>query len=825
MGFWISFFVSLALTVVGELLRPKQKFKDPKPSALGEFNFPTADSSRVIPWWWGTCKIAGPNTTWYGDLATVAIRKKVKTGWFSSTKITQGYKYYLGVQLVFGYGPLDDVIELQMDDKPVFGPGGTVGAGDVWAFEINKPKLLGNDDPPNGVSGPAKLYKGTFAQIGNEYLRQQWGEVEVSAFRPLIHLVLEHCYLGNSDTPPPITLIGRRTPNPLALPSGHHNIDGGANAANMCYEVMTDLTGGMKIPAGEIDTASFVACGATIFQEGLGLSMQADTPTQGKALLGEILRHVDGVIYADPVTGKYTMKLARDDYVFANLPIFDETNTDADGFEFSRISWEDTKNTTIINYLDRAKGFVVIPVQYQDSANIFVRKGQIDSEQIDFLGFSNATQANTVAARVNKTRSSPLCRVQFNTDRTGYSLRPGSVLRMTRADFGIVDLVLRVIEISYGKLDEPRVQVTCTEDIYAINSFAFQPPTGTDWVPPGGPPVALAAQRLEEAPHFGVDDDRAYVLTLAAKAGAFVLGYEVWSDATGGVAYQPTNDVSDFTPTGLLTTAYNASSPEVDETGFTINTGIDIANVSAGPVADRDDGLNLVLIDNEIMAWREKVDNGGGSYTFKGVYRGVLDTVPADHGSGARVWFFSEGVGLTRPDGYVSNVTVNAKLLPKNNISTLPIVSATNMALTTASRSLKPLPPGLVRINATRPADIIGTVTGSFALTWAHRNRNDTTIKNQTDPSATIEPGIAYNVRFYNAATNGLIISKLGMTATSASVGLAYTGNVRMELESTRDGNVSRQRHNLTFAYDAGGITTSVITADQTVYVLDGGKP
>lgn len=855
MGFWVSFFVSLALTVIGELLRPKQKFNDPKPSALGDFQFPTADSTRVIQCFWGTCKIAGPNTVWFGDLSATKKTKKVKTGWFSSTRITLGFNYYLGVQLVYGYGKMDELLDFRIDDKSVFGSspnttplggfdgnaagwlsGLAVGASyssetcvitnfaDYYAFTMNSPTLLGNDELKEGVAGPVKIYKGTFTQPANDYLTTQWAEPEGSGFRPLLHAVLEHCYLGNSDTPPPVTLIARRTPNPIGLTLGRENIKGDANPANMCYEVMTDLIFGMKIAPSKIDTDGFIAVGNTLATEELGLSMSIETAMKGKDLLAEILRHVDGVIYPDPRTGLYTMKLARDDYDVNTIPVFDKSNIDATSFEFSRISWEDTKNTTVVNYTDRYANFVPKPVTHQDLANVFVRKGQIDSEQIDFLGFSRADQAAKVAARANKTRSSPLSRVSFNTDRTGYALRPSSVIKISMPDFGITELIARVIDINYGTLDDPAVKVVCTEDIFAVNSIAYSPPGGGGFIPPGADPLPLLAQKLLEAPHFGAADNRAYVFTMAARAGAFDLGYEVWSDPTGGTAYEKTNVTPDFTPMALLTSAMAINTADTG-LSLTINTGVDMTTVDPGPSTGRDDGLNLVLIGNEILAWQSLVDNGGGSYTLNGVYRGVLDTLAEAHSAGDQVWFFSEGVAVTDPDGYPVNVTVQAKLLTANSRGTLPIASATASSVTTSSRSLRPLPPGKIRINAIRPYDLIGTVTGSFALAWAHRNRNDSLILSQSADSATPEAGTLYNVRFYNAGTNALIIQKAGINATDATVALAFTGNVKMQIETVRDGVLSRVPQEFTFAYDAGGTTTSVITANETVYVLDGGAP
>ena len=102
--------------MVGALLAPHPQ--GPQPSALGDFSVPTAEEGRAIPIVAGTCKIAGGNTTWWGDLKSKAI--KVGGGilsFFSSTVI--GYKYYLGCQFMLCHGPIDALLSIEADKKDI----------------------------------------------------------------------------------------------------------------------------------------------------------------------------------------------------------------------------------------------------------------------------------------------------------------------------------------------------------------------------------------------------------------------------------------------------------------------------------------------------------------------------------------------------------------------------------------------------------------------------------------------------------------------------------------------------------------------------------
>ena len=104
MAWWVAALIYVVGTLLYEVLRPKPRFDAPTPSALGDFPFPTIGEGRPIPIVWGTCKLAGPMVTWYGDLEVQAIKERVKTGLFSSTDVTTGYRYSLGMQLVLCSG-------------------------------------------------------------------------------------------------------------------------------------------------------------------------------------------------------------------------------------------------------------------------------------------------------------------------------------------------------------------------------------------------------------------------------------------------------------------------------------------------------------------------------------------------------------------------------------------------------------------------------------------------------------------------------------------------------------------------------------------------
>lgn len=71
---WWYVAVFIAALVVSYLMTPKPQSQPPP--GIGEVEAPTAEEGREIPVLFGTRYISGPNVVWYGDIKTVAIRKK-----------------------------------------------------------------------------------------------------------------------------------------------------------------------------------------------------------------------------------------------------------------------------------------------------------------------------------------------------------------------------------------------------------------------------------------------------------------------------------------------------------------------------------------------------------------------------------------------------------------------------------------------------------------------------------------------------------------------------------------------------------------------------
>lgn len=71
---WWFIVIFVVALVVGYALTPKARATPPP--GLSQIQAPTAEEGREIAVLFGTKDVQGPNVVWYGDLRTVAIKKK-----------------------------------------------------------------------------------------------------------------------------------------------------------------------------------------------------------------------------------------------------------------------------------------------------------------------------------------------------------------------------------------------------------------------------------------------------------------------------------------------------------------------------------------------------------------------------------------------------------------------------------------------------------------------------------------------------------------------------------------------------------------------------
>lgn len=741
---WVIVLIQIGMTLLYELVRPKAKFDDPEPSAIGDFQLPTIGEGRPIPLVWGTCKLAGPMVTWYGDLEVVARRKWIATGLFTGQHVITHYRYYLTLQLVFCSGEIDEVVEIRFDDK-VPGTVTITPETNRTKLSIDAMGLFGGDEQEGGVHGSVYVYHGNASQQPDSHLEQVIGE-DLPAWRGISYAVFEHVYLGTSPYIKDVALVLRRCPNDLGLLGGDENIDGDANPAAMIYDLVTRPPGknGLGIPAGNIDVTAFRAVGATLASEGLGLSMLQDRGTPAKELIAEILRHIDGTTYVEPTTGLYTLKLVRFDYVVDDLPVLDEDNCTVTGF--ARASWGEIKNQIRVSYVDRADGFTEKTVQAQDLAAIEATGGEVSTQDFALRGYSNATNAAQAASRGLAGLAYPLATMEISSDRSAWSLRPASVFKLNWPKLGIIGMVCRVSRVGTGDLISGQITFKAAEDVFGVEWTAYSPPDPSDWVDPAGAVPALTDQEALLAPYEAVkllpapEGSAQQALVLAARgAGGVSKGFNAIVDTVD-------NRIPYFTASGTLQAAINESS-----TTFIVDMGPDSRFITSANDPDFAAGVNVAWLEDgsglqEFIAFQTVlIDEENQELTLSVLARGCIDTAPTAFVLGTRIWFMSYGNTVINVEG--SGAT-DITFQPFNNLGALALGSCLDSSVTAIvpARRFRVYCPTDVQFNG---ASYPPFITGELTVSWEHRNRLGEWGYNDSGETTTPEPDTEYDVLVY----------------------------------------------------------------------------
>jgi hypothetical protein len=811
--------IQVALFVAFQLLAPKPEIENARPKGLGEFKFPTATEDRQVPIVWGTVELRAPNVIWYGHLRTRKITDKVKTGLFSSKKITVGFRYFIGMDMALCYGPLAAYRRIRVSTKELWSGNETAASDTGAAIVINRPSILGGELKGGGIRGTLRAFAGRPGQQPSTYLESVLGSGNVPGYVDIAHAVWEQGEIGESESIAPWFFTVQRFPNQLGLSSGRHIVNtSDANPAAVLYEVLVDDVWGLDLDPGSVNTASFQAAGVTLHAEGNGWSSVVDRTEAGTNLVQDLLRQMDAVLYVT-AEGEFFLKLARGGYTPSALPLFDDSSV-LEVSSFTRAAWGETSNNVEISYIARDKEYEGTSARAQDLANVRIQGGRNVLAQSTYRGVKDAALARAIAARELRALSYPLAKVSLIVSRSGAGLKPGDVIRWSSAAHGVTEMVLRIGNVGLGELDNGRVTLTCFEDVFGLGNatFAATPPSG--WTPVSNAPVAATVEKMMDCPFWFILTDQDLqgqagerAISLVERPNSRQVSIDQFADTGSGSGYFRAGE-GDFCPTGTLANAYPINTASVDTASDLLIVGnltdADlISAASATEIAQFGFGLAVIVgstpADDEIIGFEEVVDLGGGQIRIDTVHRGLLDTVPKAHSTGARIWFLSDGNAVSTLQAFGATAAVNFRNLTNTTFSQLPLASATVRALTFARRSERPIVAGDLKLGGVPfPAML---PDGDVAATWAHRNRLDPLILDQNagNSSLGLPSGVEHRL-VWKALPSGTTIRTQDTTSTSytypRATQISDNGGVapqalRLEVVARRtsDGLLSRATH------------------------------
>lgn len=751
MGFFLTFLITAALFIIGELIRPKPNIENAKPADLGDFDFPTATEGRVIPIVWGTVRLNGPNVIWYGDFRQRAIRRRQKTGLFSSKRVTVGFRYFVGIQMALCRGPIDNMHRVWIGDDVVLGgPLNPFGGG---SFFVDEPNLFGGTKlGQGGIEARMFLHTGRRDQAASTYLTPfQQVSGSTMAYRGMAYVApeTERMYIGNSTNIATWAFEVNRIPKGdvsdgtatgrtqildvgLAIVTGDPLSGTDANPVFVLFEILTDLEWGFGIPSTDIDVANFNEAATIVRAEGNGFSMNLDNQREAGDVIQIVEEQIDGVLFQSQLDGRWRINLTRADSTYTDngftvpdlLPTIDGSNV-LEIRTFSRPSWDDTTNFVDVEYVDRRGNYVTKYGKAQDMANVQLQRGAKVTTSIRMPGVKTAPAANDIAWRELRVLAFPLAKLEVVTDRTFFAAEPGRVALFTDTDLGLTDVRMRVVNVDLGELASGRISMTLVEDVFRYDDGSFGNPPTSGWTPPTDTlsPFAAGTFHIFEAPRGIVareefsttEDDKIWCgARNPGAAAAFNLLTRSGPSSPPGGDFEDAGEAFEFLLLGQLSasldvgSAYPLATLDITTVGAGLDSAADVvAAFSEATVTDIGLSLiNLVLLGNspttrEFILVESATDQGGGVVRLSGVYRGVMDTPQRSHAINTQVSLLFNGGSLTEPI-YNPDDFVQVKLQPISTSDEVDESAIPAFELQMDNRVRRPYPPSELTLNGTR---------------------------------------------------------------------------------------------------------------------------
>jgi hypothetical protein len=527
---------------------------------------------------------------------------------------------------------------------------------------------------------------------------------------------------------------------------------GDMNPAHIIRECLTQ-SWGLGYQDADIDDTAFTAVANALFSEGMGLSILWDREVPIEDFISEILRHIDAVLYVSRETGKFVLKLIRDDYDVGSLLTLDETNSRM-ASDARRPTIGELVTSVTVNFTDSEQDEEDGSVTVHNEALIQLQ-GSVNNATADYPGFMTRSLASRIALRDLKSLSTPLLSCDVEANRDAAELNIGDVFILDYPEQGIFDVVMRIESMSVGDGKNNTVKISCVEDSFSVPDFDIVGDPGPGWVDPvNGTPLESQPRLMIESPYYELvqrvgdreaglilddDPDAGFIHANGGRQGG-ELNADFLVDSGAGFV---DSGVLDFAPY-----AYLSADAWYSDSKLYYTNGKDLDLVSFPALAQVGD--EIIRVDSL------GVDSSGAHFN---VGRGVLDTVPAEHvvdSNGTAIVFFDPTTDNLQ---YTASDAVNIKLLTALGSQRLTEAAAPADTINLDSRAIRPYPPGNLEIDfESYPRDKVWD--GMHTLTWAHRDRlqqTSGTIFDYTEGNIGPEAGTTYKVTADAILTGGTI--------------------------------------------------------------------
>lgn len=669
----------------------------PLPKPARQPNLPRVDEGATFPLIYGRCRVRAPLLAWAGNFQAIPSGDVYSYGLDQLFLVGIPFEGE-GAKVRF-YGMFAGEYRV----PAIFSPDHITGVpdmGDNTLIIIADTTNLDGQIPHQG--GFIEFLSGRAAQMlvnpsdgsptswAGERISRAVNPFRIPGYRGVACIFLygpssSSWVIGETATPPTYSFEMGSFPDPATKLSSDFDED--ANPADVLYDLLVAKLGKLGYDATLIDRTSFGFNASVLFEEGHGYSRAIEDTQDANVHIQSILEQIDGVIFQDRVTGKIKLGLARSDYDVDDVPNINPDNCD-ELQNYSTSTWDNLPNKIRINFENREKNYATDSAPTQSLAGINTNL-QVRELAIEMPGCKTMALAKKLAARELAARSRPLTKCTAIVNRSFWATNVGDVVTVTWPLYNLNKVAFRVAKVNDGQLRSGQIALDLIQDIFDNPAAAFStpfvptPPTNSTVL------VPLTERVFTEAPYWwmvkaraaGVitDENVQRIMAFAVQEGAADQFKELsqnFSQALALPAVVPAGTPSSggFTssgfgsssvdvppnlfsqmPTALVETAYPRTADPYDTV-----TNLRIKTIAGSLPPDpratntlafvqsqiANNGINMIMVGREIMAYEQATDLGGGVTELSGIWRGILDTVPVDHPIDERIYFMQPFGGL-----------------------------------------------------------------------------------------------------------------------------------------------------------------------------------
>ena len=450
------------------------------------------------------------------------------------------------------------------------------------------------------------------------------------------------------------------------------------NPVHALREALTDPEWGAGIPESMIDDVSFRYAADVCFDEKLDYCYVHSRLGGVNQLITQISDYIDGIVFYDAPTDKVLVKLIRQDFDVNTIPSFDES-TICRIVNYKRQHTNEITNSVTVKFRDAVTDSPeTVTIHDQDAAS---RAGGINSLTLNFDGCSTATAAVRIAERELAAVSNSVISFSATID-PDVPLKLGDPIKISYADLGLSNLVMRVSRIDHTDGLTGGIAVSLIQDVFAdLSRFSPNLIGSLTDIPDYSSQLFFLEASADDLSRASVNtpfasDQNARYYKVGRKQNENELSIDV-------------NGQDIFVSVGDLLTDLPAigSGTSIGNTGLISSDPIQVSFVGLSPAtaALLTSTISVRIGDEIVEASNGQYDAMTGVWTANVTLRANDDTVAVAHQSGEPVYILNRMVTFTTPwDGFAIPVASSVLVLPD---------------ITFITRGRLPYPPLWVTIN------------------------------------------------------------------------------------------------------------------------------